>query len=116
MKESMQAPENVKEAGQKALRERTKRLSEMVNLNGPTWMLATELELLSQALWLKDPEGMAEHIAHQKAVSARINAGLCMAEFSCGERAVRGSECETHAKELDEFLAFTEEEVEGSRQ
>jgi hypothetical protein len=109
----VEVPENVKDAGQKALRERVRRLGEMMNLNAPTFMLATELDLISRALWLKDPNGMAHHLATQQTLAARTSGGFCTLDFKCEAPVSRDGVCEPHALELDaEAEAIDQEEAE----
>lgn len=100
----IEVPDSIRDGGERALRERVKRLGQLLDLKAPVWMMATELDLIESALWLLDPNTMGDHLSSKRTAEARASAGVCTMDLGCDGPVERDSACGVHAQELDDFI------------
>jgi hypothetical protein len=81
-------PETVREAARLRLNNRLERLTRLREINAPTVIIAKEVLLVIDAIWLLDPDAMSSSLSDREHRRVKTAAGFCTYEMvDCGELA-----------------------------
>lgn len=98
-------PDTVADAALQRFQVRTERLQRLIRSNAPSLVVANEVLLILDALWLLDPDAVSTAYATRTHDRLRRDAGFC-AELGCGSRVAEGQPhgglCVEHATAFED--------------